>query len=28
MDFAYSPKVQELRERVSAFMEAHGWAPA
>ncbi|MEG7264777.1 hypothetical protein ACLBVX_21255, partial [Pseudomonas aeruginosa] len=23
MDFAYSPKVQELRERVSAFMEAH-----
>ncbi len=23
MDFAYSPKVQELRERVSAFMEAY-----
>ncbi|PTU73708.1 acyl-CoA dehydrogenase [Pseudomonas mangrovi] len=23
MDFAYSPKVQELRERVQAFMDAH-----
>ena len=23
MDFAYSPKVQELRERVTAFMEAY-----
>ena len=23
MDFAYSPKVQALRERVSAFMEEH-----
>jgi acyl-CoA dehydrogenase len=23
MDFAYSPKVQELRERLSAFMEEH-----
>ena len=23
MDFAYSPKVQELRERVTAFMETH-----
>ncbi|KIQ00761.1 MULTISPECIES: acyl-CoA dehydrogenase [Pseudomonas] len=23
MDFAYSPRVQQLRERVSAFMEAH-----
>jgi acyl-CoA dehydrogenase len=23
MDFAYSPKVQELRERVSAFMDQH-----
>ena len=23
MDFAYSPKVQELRERVTAFMDAH-----
>jgi acyl-CoA dehydrogenase len=23
MNFAYSPKVQELRERVSAFMDAH-----
>ena len=23
MDFAYSPKVQQLRERVSAFMEQH-----
>lgn len=23
MDFSYSPKVQELRERVTAFMEAH-----
>jgi acyl-CoA dehydrogenase len=23
MDFAYSPKVQQLRERVSAFMETH-----
>ena len=23
MDFAYSPKVQELRERVTAFMDAY-----
>ena len=23
MDFAYSPKVQALRERVTAFMDAH-----
>ncbi len=23
MDFAYSPKVQELRERVTAFMQTH-----
>ena len=23
MDFAYSPKVQQLRERVTAFMESH-----
>ncbi len=23
MNFAYSPKVQELRERVQAFMDAH-----
>ncbi|HZX18100.1 MAG TPA: hypothetical protein VFF22_14715, partial [Pseudomonas sp.] len=23
MDFAYSPKVQQLRERVTAFMETH-----
>ncbi len=23
MDFAYSPKVQQLRERISAFMQAH-----
>ena len=23
MDFAYSPKVQDLRERVTAFMDAY-----
>ena len=23
MDFAYSPKVQELRERVTAFMDTY-----
>jgi hypothetical protein len=23
MDFAYSPKVQQLRERLTAFMEEH-----
>lgn len=23
MDFAYSPKVQALRERVQAFMDEH-----
>lgn len=23
MDFAYSPKVQALRERVTAFMDTH-----
>ncbi|MFZ0156969.1 hypothetical protein, partial [Pseudomonas sp.] len=23
MDFAYSPKVQALRERVTAFMDAY-----
>ena len=23
MDFAYSPKVQELQKRVTAFMEQH-----
>lgn len=26
MDFAYSPKVQQLRERVTAFMDAHVYA--
>ena len=23
MDFGYTPKVEELRERVRAFMDAH-----
>jgi acyl-CoA dehydrogenase len=26
MDFAYSPKVQELRERVTAFMDTYVYA--